>query len=492
MRSDEVLSFPKLLENSENVSTFVSAKIYCNRTVMKVSFILINRNRLVSAVQARIRFRGKIYSYNTGVSVEVATFRDGKSSERFKNIQLREVSAAIQQTVNHFERKGETPSLEDFRMVVDQFNQGYTTSDIDQRKHDVLTFIRESFVEYYEFSERTRNRYLFLANLLQEYSGKKYLHFDDVTRFFEVKLRRWLLERDYSKNYVGTIIKMIKTVMNSAHMVYHLHDNLDYKLFRVDSETSDSVYLTMAELERIYALDLNSEYVKEKLIEWNYTKRGSKILEIVKNKFLIGAICALRISDFSRLTTDNFEGGRIFILPKKGSSLRKPEPIILPMHPIIREILDSGFDINAQVSDQHINKGIKVLCRLAGIDQTVSKYMTKGGVLVEKKYQKWELVTSHTARRSGATNMDLSGMDRRIIQVCTGHSSQDMLEKYLKASIREVTAAQLEESRYFKHESQDRSALRKLLHQRVNQLLDSCASEEEIHTILKEIEDIIQ
>ena len=485
MLSNADLTYQHLLENSKNVSTFVSTI----KIAMKVSFVLINRNRKLSAVQARLRFKGRIFSYNTGVSVEVASFVDGKSNDKFQNIQLREVEAAIQQAVLHFERKALMPSIEEFRTVVDQFNNGFTSQDIDQRKQDVITFIREIFVADYAFSERTKMRFIYLSNFLQEYSQRRYLFFNEVTKVFETRLRRWMTEQNYSKNYIGTVIKMIKTVMNSAHQVYRLHDNLDYKLFKVDSETADSVYLTMEELERIHKLDLHTPEVKAKLKEWNYTT-GLNALTIAKNKFLIGAICALRISDFSRLNTDNFEGGRVFIMPKKGNSLRKPEPIILPMHPIIRQIIDSGFDLNSTISEQHINKGIKILCRLAGINDPVTKYITRGGELCEEKYEKWELVTSHTARRSGATNMDLSGMDRRIIQVCTGHSSQAMLEKYLKASIREVTAEKLQQSRYFKNESLRRSQLRKQMHDKVNELIDSNASDEDVEKFLKDWESI--
>ena len=455
---------------------------------MKVSFVLVHRDRKNSAVQCRCRYRGTLYSYNTGVTVEVATFSKGKTTNKIDNLQLRDVEAAMMQAVNYFDRQAKKPTLDEFRTVVDQFNKGYTSQDIDQRKNDVITFIREIFVPDYAFSQRTKMRFLYLANFLHDYSKQKYLPFDEITKVFETRLRRWMTEQDYSKNYIGTVVKMIKTVMNSAHQVYRLHDNLDYKLFKVDSETADSVYLTMAELERIHRLDLHSDTVKRKLKEWNYTT-GLNALTIAKNKFLIGAICAMRISDFSRLTTDNFDGGRVFIMPKKGSSLRKPEPIILPMHPIIRDIIDSGFDINSSIAEQHINKGIKMLCRLAEIDQPVSKYITRGGELCEEKHEKWELVTSHTARRSGATNMDLSGMDRRIIQVCTGHSSQAMLEKYLKASIREVTLEKLGESRYFKNESLRRSNIRKQMHEVVNDLLDSDLSDENLENILKKLKE---
>ena len=455
---------------------------------MKVSFLLVNSRRKVSAVQARCRYRGDIYSYNTGVSVEVSEFSNGKTTNKNDNRQLREVEAAMIQTVNHFERIGKIPNLDEFRTVVSQFNKGFSSREIEQKKQDVVEFIREVFVPNYAFSERRAKRFLTFAAKLENHVGGKMLSFDDVTTQFVAKFRKKMIDEGYSKNSIGFEINLIKTVMRSANEEYHLHENFDYKRFKTESETADTIYLTIEELERIYAVDLKSEQTLLQLKAWK-AKTGIRALEVVRNKFLIGAICALRISDFSRLSMDNIDGGRIFIMPKKGSSLRKPEPIIMPMHPIVKQIIDSGFDLSEKVSDFHINKGIKLICRLADITQPVSKYITRGGELVEERKEKWELVTSHTARRSGATNMDLSGMDRRIIQVCTGHSSQQMLEKYLKASIREVTVGKLEESRYFKNESPERSQMRKELHEVVNKILDSDSPDVEVEKILKKLKE---
>ena len=46
---------------------------------------------------------------------------------------------------------------------------------------------------------------------------------------------------------------------------------------------------------------------------------------------------------------------------------------------------------------------------------------------------KYELVRSHTARRTAATLMYLAGMDVFNICAVTGHSSIAMLKKYIKA-----------------------------------------------------------
>ncbi|MDO4736069.1 MAG: tyrosine-type recombinase/integrase, partial [Bacteroidia bacterium] len=63
---------------------------------------------------------------------------------------------------------------------------------------------------------------------------------------------------------------------------------------------------------------------------------------------------------------------------------------------------------------------------------------------------KWKLIQTHTARRTGATLMYLSGMDVYDICKITGHSSVKTLERYIKASELETVRKITQEYDYFK------------------------------------------
>ena len=56
----------------------------------------------------------------------------------------------------------------------------------------------------------------------------------------------------------------------------------------------------------------------------------------------------------------------------------------------------------------------------------------------EIKSQKWEQVSTHTARRSFATNLYLSGCDLYTIGRMMGHSSADMTRRYICSGIRDM------------------------------------------------------
>lgn len=79
--------------------------------------------------------------------------------------------------------------------------------------------------------------------------------------------------------------------------------------------------------------------------------------------------------------------------------------VVTPMHPKVEAIfLKYGNQPSKAQSNQSTNRVLKRLCRKAGITNFVSVVETEGGVRHEVTYEKCDMVTSHTARRSFVTN----------------------------------------------------------------------------------------
>ena len=85
---------------------------------------------------------------------------------------------------------------------------------------------------------------------------------------------------------------------------------------------------------------------------------------------------------------------------------------------------------------------------MAGITEPVEVEQMENGRLVKKVVPKNELVKTHTARRSGATNMYLAGIPAISIMKITGHKTEREFMKYIKAS-EEETAIELMNHPYF-------------------------------------------
>jgi integrase len=117
---------------------------------------------------------------------------------------------------------------------------------------------------------------------------------------------------------------------------------------------------------------------------------------------------------------------------------------------MIKEILRKySGDLPSIISNQKMNKYLKEIGNRAGLKQTVTISITKGGMRMDRNYKKFELITVHTARRSFATNMFLAGITTISIMKITGHKTEKSFLKYIRIS-QEDNALKLAEHPFFK------------------------------------------
>src|SRR5690606_26463206 len=152
----------------------------------------------------------------------------------------------------------------------------------------------------------------------------------------------------------------------------------------------------------------------------------------------------LRVSDFNNLDETDISGKFLRVTTRKTL-----KPVVIPVHPVVREILESGFRLSQRLSEQKINSHIKEVCQLAGIQEPVTVTRTQAGKARKRTMPKYELVTTHTARRSAATNMYKAGIPAISIMVITGHTTQKSFMKYIKIS-EEENAELLANHEFFK------------------------------------------
>jgi hypothetical protein len=86
------------------------------------------------------------------------------------------------------------------------------------------------------------------------------------------------------------------------------------------------------------------------------------------------------------------------------------------------------------ISNVKMNEYLKELCELAGFKDKVTIHFTKGGKKVVETYQKYELVSTHTARRSFATNQYLSNFPIISLMAITGPRNEKSFLKYIKVT----------------------------------------------------------
>jgi len=249
------------------------------------------------------------------------------------------------------------------------------------------------------------------------FEGRNY-DFTDINETFYKRFVTYMLnEKKYSVNTYGRALKFIKTLISKATRDGY-NSNLYYQNIVGVQEASESIYLNEDELQAIYKLDLNN-------------RPG---LDKVRDLFLIGCNTGLRFSDYTTIQPNDIQGGRLRIVTQKTNS-----KVIIPLMPDVKAILQKyNFQLPKAISNQKFNEHLKKIAEEAGIKETIITHITKGGEAVEKKQYKYELVTSHVARRSFATNFYKMGVDILQIMAITGHKTEKEFLKYIKVTGEEM------------------------------------------------------
>ena len=155
----------------------------------------------------------------------------------------------------------------------------------------------------------------------------------------------------------------------------------------------------------------------------------NKRLETVRDLFLIGCYTGLRYSNYSTLKPEQIKDGYIRIIQAKTG-----DPVVVPIHSIVEKIISKyNGKLPSSLTNQKTNECLKDLGKkVHSLNEMVSITFTKGGQKVIENCMKWELLTSHTARRSFATNQYLAGVPTLTIMSVTGHQTEKSFMRYIK------------------------------------------------------------
>ena len=266
-------------------------------------------------------------------------------------------------------------------------------------------------------SKGTIKNYTTAYNHLTEFqkTRKKRIDFKNIDLDFYNDYTEFLIKKlKLSSNSIGKDIQVIKMIMNDA-TERGINTNLSYKSKRFITirEKSDNIYLKENEIKEIENLDLSND----------------KRLERVRDLFLIGCYTGLRYSDYSILKPEQMMDGFI-----ETTQIKTGEPVVIPIHPTVKRIIEKYKGVlPASISNQNTNVYLKELGKKVVLLQNkFSKTTTKGGLTITQNFEKWELLCTHTARRSFASNEYLAGTPTITIMAITGHKTEKAFLRYIK------------------------------------------------------------
>ncbi len=364
--------------------------------------------------------------YPTGIKIlpkywnkdkyRVRNVADFQQKEKINNF-LNELQTATDNFILNCKLERRKPSKTELKNFLDNyFNNG--------NKLTLFAFI-ENFIKERKtrinsqtskiVTENTITTYKTTLKHLKEYANETQnkVDFETIDLNFYYDFVEYLQSKDLSLNTIGKYIKTLKIFLNEA-TARNINKNLAYKSprFKTLIEESDSIYLNETELKRIYDLDLSK----------------NPRLEKVRDLFIIGAFTGVRFSDLDKINKKNIDNGYLHIKTKKTG-----KKVVIPVHTYVFEILQKyDYQLPNIITNQKFNEYLKEIGKLAGINETVTKTITKGKFKRTYNKPKYEMITSHTARRSFATNQLKSGLQPAIIMAITGHKTEKSFYKYIK------------------------------------------------------------
>jgi len=250
-----------------------------------------------------------------------------------------------------------------------------------------------------------------------------------VTRLLVFDFDNWMNKQGYSDTTMLLYHTYMKSIIKSAIRKGYMEDNpYDGMSFSYKNESSKTIYLEEWEIQSIHQCQVKG------------TRRN-----IVKDYFVISCYTALDWSTIRTLNRNSFydKGKHQFIRIQR---IKTKTNVIIPVHPIVKEIMDKyNWSLpQLNINIDWYNDLVKSIAREAGINSLVSITDKQQ----EKLVQKWELVSSHTGRRSAATNMYLAGIRPLQIRLITGHKTEESFLKYIRIS-KQYNADLVAESKYF-------------------------------------------
>ena len=190
------------------------------------------------------------------------------------------------------------------------------------------------------------------------------------------------------------------------------------KIKTIKSTDKEIVFLDWEELMHVY----NFEFPENK-----------KYLIRVRDVFCFSCFTGLRYSDTANLKRSNVHKTHIAL-----TSIKDSESLKIELNKYSKAILDKYrdevFPYNRAlpvISNQRSNEYIKEVAELCGIDTPITEVYYKGNERIEEVRPKYEMIGTHTARRTFISNALMKGIPVNVVMQWTGHSDYNAMKPYI-------------------------------------------------------------
>lgn len=326
-------------------------------------------------------------------------------------------------------------------MVIEKYKQG-NLPKLEKPNSNIKENVFDFIDNYIRLHENTRAKgsmqvYKSLRTHLENFEATRAqkITFKEIDYNFFAEFRNFLLVGDHVRYYKKknsnefgkpmpyklndtTIAKQLSTL--KTFLGYAKNQGIDmeekYKSFSIKRHNLDITALTKDELQQIIDVDLSDR----------------PNLDRIRDIFVFGCMTGLRVSDLTQLRRAHIKGNIIDLTVKKTKSKAG-----IPLAQKALEILEKYSDDEKPlpiISSQKINKYIKVVGKLAGINTPEEKITYYGSKQVSEIKPKYEFLTIHVARKTFASVAINKGMSTSIVKAIGGWKTEKAFARYVEVT----------------------------------------------------------
>ena len=397
-----------------------------------------NTNNGESQIRMRVRWNGNIAQFNCGYTInpnkwDSSTSRCRKNSFNKKgfsssdiNKELLRLEDLAQDVFKSFEVIECIPSVEMYKNAFNAQNGKNIGIAKAEKTVDecLLEFVSEQS-SINSWSDGTIYKFNTLKKHLKEF--KPDVKMSDFKSSFYIHYIEYLLDVVKVRNTSAIKSwKIFQWFLRWADKKGYL-ENKEYIDFEPRLKTvkdKEVVYLTWDELMRVYNLNFPD---------------NKKYLERVRDVFCFQCFTSLRYSDVAKLKREDIVDDVMKVVTEKtGDTIR------IELNKYSRAILEKYADKEKPLpvpSNQKMNEWIKEVCFLSGINTPVTSVYYKGSDRIEEVHPKYELIGTHTGRRTFICNALTMGIPASTVMEWTGHSDYKAMKPYIKIADQEKAKA---------------------------------------------------
>jgi integrase len=303
--------------------------------------------------------------------------------------------------------------------------------------------ILQQFINQYKKDKdiKTVKKYQTLYNKIEGFRPKLGINQTDHNFYDEFKNHLFDLG-----NFDATVYKTftnLKTFLSWAavrgHEIHRSNGTPSHEDWEIIKRRYPPVTLTMAELEAVESVPITPELIAEKLGTKKHARTDEvrkeesvRALEIARDYFVMECRTGQRISDLKRFNMKNLDGFEWTFYQKKGNRLSTTE-VTLPFDTTFTRpawlILEKYNFQLPKISEQKLNKNIKKVCHLAGLEKEMAIQRWKQNKLHTTVCPKYEAISTHTGRKTFIT-LALQFMPPKLVKDLAGIESYETLKHY--------------------------------------------------------------